>query len=158
VRHRKPGTAQDKRKDRRYVGRVRLAIVPDRSAKSLCGFVENAVAPGSLTVTDYRSGYANLRKRGYDHHAIAECGDPEVAEDFLPIIHLVFANLKTWLTPEGGASRWWELSYCRAPLDSLFDVYGHSCGECAGRVAARSGDRRSSCFICRSRRSGVVGG
>jgi len=36
-----------------------------------------------------------LRKRGFDHHAIAECGDPEVAEEFLPIIHLVFANLKT---------------------------------------------------------------
>jgi hypothetical protein len=38
-----------------------------------------------------------LRKRGYNHHAIAECHDPEVAEDFLPVIHLVFANLKTWL-------------------------------------------------------------
>ena len=38
----------------------------------------------------------HLRKRGYDHHAIAECGDPEVVEDFLPIIHLVFSNLKTW--------------------------------------------------------------
>jgi len=24
-------------------------------------------------------------------------GDPEVADEFLPIIHLVFANLKTWL-------------------------------------------------------------
>ena len=28
---------------------------------------------------------------------LRECGDPEVAEDYLPIIHLVFANLKTWL-------------------------------------------------------------
>ncbi len=35
--------------------------------------------------------------RGYEHFAVAECGDPEVAEDYLPIIHLVFANLKTWL-------------------------------------------------------------
>ena len=35
--------------------------------------------------------------RGYDHHAIAECGDPEVAEEFMPIIHLVFSNLKNWL-------------------------------------------------------------
>ncbi len=33
----------------------------------------------------------------YEHFAVAECGDPEVAEQFLPIIHLVFANLKTWL-------------------------------------------------------------
>ena len=31
------------------------------------------------------------------YFAVAECGDPEVAEQYLPIIHLVFANLKTWL-------------------------------------------------------------
>ena len=53
--------------------------------------------PGSLIVTDDWSGYASLRKRGYDHHAIAECGEPEVAEQFMPMIHLVFSNLKTWL-------------------------------------------------------------
>ena len=35
IRNRKPGTAQDKRKDGRYAGRVRLAIVADRSADSL---------------------------------------------------------------------------------------------------------------------------
>jgi len=97
VRHRKLGTAQDKRKDGRYAGRVRLAIVADRGAKSLYGFVENAVMPGSLIVTDDWSGYASLRKRGYDHHAIAESGDPETAEQFMPMIHLVFSNLKTWL-------------------------------------------------------------
>ena len=98
VRQLKPGTAQDKRKDGRYAGRVRLAVAPDRSAESLCGFVESVVAPRTLVVTDDWSGYAGLRKRGYNHHAIAECGDAEVAEEFLPIIHLVFANLKTWLT------------------------------------------------------------
>jgi hypothetical protein len=97
VRHREPGTAQDKRKDGRYAGRVRLAIAADRSADSLGGFVESAVLPGSLIVTDDWSGYGSLRKLGYDHHAIAECGDPEVAEEFMPIIHLVFSNLKTWL-------------------------------------------------------------
>ena len=32
-----------------------------------------------------------------EHFAVAECGDPEVAEQHLPIIHLVFANLKTWV-------------------------------------------------------------
>ncbi len=97
VRHREPGTAQDKRKDGRYAGRVRLSIADDRSAESLARFVESAVMPGTLVITDDWSGYASLRKRGYDHHAIAECGDPEVAEEFLPICHLVFSNLKTWL-------------------------------------------------------------
>jgi transposase-like protein len=98
VRHRKPGTAQDTRKEGRYAGRVRLAVASDRSAKQLCGFVESAVEPGTLTVTDDWSGYASLRKRGYDHHPIAECGDPEVSDEFLPMIHLVFSNLKTWLS------------------------------------------------------------
>ncbi len=31
--------------------------------------------PGTLVITDDWSGYASLRKRGDDHHAIAECGD-----------------------------------------------------------------------------------
>ena len=65
----------------------------DRSAESLCGFVESTVAPGSLIVCRL----CWPRKRGYEHFAVAECGDPEVAEQYLPIIHLVFANLKTWL-------------------------------------------------------------
>ena len=48
------------------------------------------------TANDW-SGYAGLTKRGYDHVSIAERGDPQVAEEFMPIVHLVFSNLKTWL-------------------------------------------------------------
>lgn len=97
VRQRKRGGSLDKRRTGRYAGRVRLAVVPDRSAKSLVGFIESAVAPGTRIVTDDWSGYAGLAKRGYDHLAVAERGDPQVAEEYLPIIHLVFSNLKTWL-------------------------------------------------------------
>jgi len=97
VRQRIPGSSLDKRKSGRYAGRVRLAVVPDRSAKSLCGFVEGAVEPGTTIITDDRSGYAGLTKRGYEHLAIAAQGDPQVSEEFMPIIHLVFSNLKTWL-------------------------------------------------------------
>jgi hypothetical protein len=97
VRHRKPGTTQDKRKAGRYAGRVRLAIAVDRCPASLCGFVESVAIPGSLIVTDDWSGYAGLRKRGCDHQSIAGCGDPEVAERFMPMIHLVFSNLNTGL-------------------------------------------------------------
>jgi hypothetical protein len=52
VRQRKPGTKLDQRKSGRYVGRVRFAIVPNRSTESLCGFIEHAVEPGTLVVTD----------------------------------------------------------------------------------------------------------
>ena len=86
-----------KRHGGRYADRVRLAVVPDRSADSLCGFVQNVVTPGSIIVTDDWSGYAGLRGLGYEHLPVAERGDPHVAEEFLPIIHTVFANLKTWL-------------------------------------------------------------
>lgn len=97
VRQRKPGTWLDKRKAGRYAGRVRLRVVADRGADELCGFVESAVAPGASIITDDWSGYASLGQRGYAHLAIAERGDPQVAEVFLPIIHLVFSNLKSWI-------------------------------------------------------------
>lgn len=97
VRQRKRTSSLNKRKTGRYAGRVRLAVVPDRSAKSLGGFIESAVASGTSIITDDWSGYAGLAKRNYLHTAVAERGDMQVAETFLPIIHLVFSNLKTWL-------------------------------------------------------------
>ena len=86
VRQRKPGTKLDKRKGGRYAGRVRLAVVPDRSAESLCGFVEGAVTSGASVITDDWSGYTSLAKRGYKHLAVAERGNSQVAEEYLPII------------------------------------------------------------------------
>ncbi|WP_343125034.1 IS1595 family transposase [Hoeflea sp.] len=76
-----------------FVSLSSLTVAPIRSADSS----RTPLLPDHLIVTDDWSGYAGLRKRGFDHHAIAECGDPEIAEEFLPIIHLVFANLKTWI-------------------------------------------------------------
>ena len=81
VRHRKPGTKLDNRKDGRHAGRVRLAVVLDRSAESLCGFVESTVAPGSSLLTIG----AAMRPR-YEHFAVAECGD---------LAYLRSSNLKT---------------------------------------------------------------
>ena len=67
VRNRKIGTAQALRKSERYGGRIRLAVVSDRSANQLGRFVGSVVTPGARVVT----GYAGLRERDYDHHAIA---------------------------------------------------------------------------------------
>lgn len=97
VRQRKQQGSLNNRRTGRYAGRVRLAVSPDRSAKSLGGFIERTVVPGATIITDDWSGYAKLGERGYCHTAVAERGDMQVAETFLPIIHLVFSNLKTWL-------------------------------------------------------------
>ena len=97
VRQRKPGTKLNPRRSGRYAGRVRLAVVPDRSARALGGFVKTVAVPGARIITDDWSGYAGLTKHGFNHVAIAERGDPQVAEEFMPIVHLVFSNLKTWL-------------------------------------------------------------
>jgi transposase-like protein len=97
VRQRKRGGSLNKRRTGRYAGRVRLAVAPDRSAKSLVGFIERVVTPGATIITDDWSSYATLGKRGYLHTPVPERGAMQVAETFLPIIHLVFSNLKTWL-------------------------------------------------------------
>ena len=97
VRHRKPESALTTRRNIHCAARVRLAVVLDRGADALCGFGKSVVAPGARIITDDWSGYAGLTEHGYDHRAIAERGDPQIAEEFMPIIHLVFSNLKTWL-------------------------------------------------------------
>ncbi len=71
--------------------------MPDRSAESLCSFVESAVEPGAMIVTDGHGGYNTLTDRGYRHVPVVLDGDSTAADDFLPISHLVFSNLKTWL-------------------------------------------------------------
>lgn len=92
---------QDKRKPKRggrYAGRLRLAVIPDRTAGSCAGFVGANVDPATeMVVTDAHQGYAGLARLGYQHLAVAERGEPQVAEDYLPIIHLVFSNLKAWI-------------------------------------------------------------
>jgi len=86
------------RRGGRYAGRLRMEVVGDRTAKSLVGFIEAAVAPGTMVVTDAAPGYASLTKKGFEHLPVVEAGNPEVAEEYLPIVHLVFSNLKSWLT------------------------------------------------------------
>ena len=97
VRRKETGDSAQQRRDGRYAGRIRLARIPDRSGKSLEEFVKGAVAPGALIVTDDWSGYNGLQTTGFRHSPIAVCNEPEIADQFLPMVHLVFSNLKTWL-------------------------------------------------------------
>lgn len=80
----------------RASGRVRLRVVSDSSAHSLCGFVKSNVEPGTIVITDGWQGYAPLSGLGYRHRPKTQ-GRPERAVVILPRIHQVFGNLKTWL-------------------------------------------------------------
>jgi transposase-like protein len=95
----RPAKKGDKpaRRGGRYAGRLRIEVVPDRTAKSLCGFVAAAVEPGAIVITDADPSYNGLEKLGYAHLPVVEANDPKVAEEYLPTIHLVFSNLKSWL-------------------------------------------------------------
>jgi len=82
-------------KDGRKIGRVRLRRVPDASARSLEGAVEEAVEPGSAVCTDGWVGYGGLSKQGYSHDVVRE--GAEVGENLLPMANRVAGLLKRWL-------------------------------------------------------------
>ena len=82
----------------KYAGRLRLRVSQDRTARSLLGFAKESIAQGSHVTTDDWGAYDNLcHDAGVNHTQIAERGDPKIAEEHLPLIHLVFSNLKSWL-------------------------------------------------------------
>ena len=90
-------TPKEGRRDGRYAGRLRLEAIKGQDARTLCDFVTGAVGPGSMVVTDGWRGYNRLTELGYDHVPVVERGDAAVTEKFMPIVHLVFSNLKSWL-------------------------------------------------------------
>ena len=81
----------------RRLGRLRLAVVHDVSAKSLQGFLGQNVARPATVSTDGWSGYQGLAAKGYVHEPIdlsRSWGDASLR---LPAIHLVFGLAKRWL-------------------------------------------------------------
>ena len=91
----------------RRLGRLRLAVVEDASAKSLDGFLGQNVARPATVVTDGWSGYGGLGAAGYRHEPLnlsASWGDAALR---LPAIHLVFGLAKRWLlgTHHGAVSK-----------------------------------------------------
>jgi hypothetical protein len=80
-----------------YAGRLRLARVPDRGRATLEAFVRSTVEVEAVVVTDAWTGYHALPALGYRHHPIAIRGDHCRTDECLPMVHLVFSNLKAWL-------------------------------------------------------------
>ncbi len=80
-------------KDEDGFGRIRLQRVPNASVASLCGFIEENIASGSIIRTDGWKGYAQVKNNGYGH-IIAKEGDGEVGDDALPLCHRVISLFK----------------------------------------------------------------
>jgi len=80
-----------------YAGRLRLQVLRDRGKQALTAFVTENIESRAHLTTDGWQGYDNLAAIGYDHQSIVLDGDPQKVEKALPIIHLVFSNLKAWL-------------------------------------------------------------
>ena len=73
-------------------GRIRLSVISDFSAKSLRGFLKDAVASGATVKTDGWSGYPGAPDVAHDPHVVGSMA----AHIVLPWVHRVFSNMKTW--------------------------------------------------------------
>jgi hypothetical protein len=100
-----------------YAGRLRLRLVQDRGAKELTKFVQENVANGAVERTDGWKAYDDLQMLGYTHEPLVLDGDPERTEAHLPMIHIAFSNLKTWLL---GTHHTLDLTTCRYLNEFVF--------------------------------------
>jgi len=81
-------------------GRVRLQVIDDASADTLCPFVIASVAAGTTVHTDGWPGYTRLTRLGFDHQARSQRAHRllgENTDEILPRVHRVISHLKTWL-------------------------------------------------------------
>ena len=90
----------------RRLGRIRMRSIPDASARSLEGFVLEAIEPSSTVRTDGWEGYSRLDRRGYRHEVKVISRSQQKASELLPYVHRVVALLKNWLrgTHQGAIS------------------------------------------------------
>jgi len=91
---------------RHRIGRIRLRRVPDASADSLHGFIDEVVRPGSAVHTDGWLGYDRVKRHWYRHRITFVADHAEPASALLPRVHLVVSLLKRWLlgTHQGAVS------------------------------------------------------
>lgn len=80
-----------------YAGRLRLRLLPARQGAAARKFIRQNVEKSTTVRTDGWSGYASLKRLGYAHDPEVLYGDGEATDEHLPMVHIVFSNLKTWL-------------------------------------------------------------
>lgn len=98
------------------MGRIRLKLIPNASAKTLEGAVTELIEPGSTIATDGWPGYSKLKTKGYQH-VVTPHTEIEPGDDPTPFVHMVASHLKRWLlgTHQGGQ----QVSYLPYYLDEF---------------------------------------
>lgn len=92
-------------------GNAQMAVVESASGEELVGFVRRVCAPGATVISDGWSGYTTAAGAGFDHVRIVE-GRPENASALFPLVHTLFANMKTWINGTfHGVSKTWLPAY-----------------------------------------------
>jgi hypothetical protein len=81
----------------RGFGRIRLRCVPDLTANSLLGFVQEAVEPGPVVRTGGFPSYGRLGAHGYVHDVKSLSQSKQPAHVMLPGPHRIAGLLKRWL-------------------------------------------------------------
>ena len=76
--------------------RLRAKLVPDDSAGSLVGFVQEVVEPGSTVITDGWPAYLALTEAGFTHERIIEGSGADFINP-VPHLHQTIGNMKAWL-------------------------------------------------------------
>ena len=79
-----------------HAGRVRLRKIKGATQNYLLPFIRENIELGSTVLTDGYTAYQHVGQLGYQHKPVAQL-TPERAKEVLPLSHLIFSNLKTWI-------------------------------------------------------------
>jgi hypothetical protein len=84
------------KKSRFVAGSARIVILPAASTAELGNFVRNSAQPGARIITDGLTSYDGLSD-SFRHYSIVQDGGKN-ADAVLPNVHVLFSNLKSWLS------------------------------------------------------------
>lgn len=82
---------------RAMAGRLRVRMLPDKSAAQVNRFAQDCIAAGAHIATDDGGEFEGLPGCGYHHQPLAMLGNRARMDAWLPLVSTITANLKAWL-------------------------------------------------------------
>jgi transposase-like protein len=74
-----------------------MVVIPDASAETLLPWIKSSIEMGTKIHTDGWKGYNGLEALGYSHIATLQTHKGHKTGKWLPLVHLIVSNLKSWL-------------------------------------------------------------